>query len=216
MKTLFQTLFLIIISQITLGQTITDSTKIKREFTSLEEALKSPEKVYNLNLSNQNVVIPKDAWSKLINLEILSFKNDHLKEIPQEIGFLKNLKVLDLSGNDFTSLPKSLSELNHLEELFLNDEKYLQFDKNKKTLNLPKNLRILHLEDDNLNNLPKEVYELQNLESLFLNHNNFIEVPKDLQALKNLRKLDFHDNKIPAQLRDMQHQNQNFGFKIIF
>jgi Leucine-rich repeat (LRR) protein len=216
MKTLVHTLFLIIVSQIALGQTTVDSAKIKKEYTSLEEALKNPEKVYNLNLSNQNVVIPKEAWSKFVNLEILSFKNDHLKEIPKEIGFLKNLKVLDLSGNDFTSLPKSLSELNHLEELFLNDEKYLQFDKNKKTLNLPKNLRILHLEDDNLNNLPKEVYELQNLESLFLNHNNFIEVPKDLEGLKNLRQLDFHDNKLPAQLRDLNIQNQNFGFKIIF
>jgi Leucine-rich repeat (LRR) protein len=216
MKTLFHTLFLLIVSQITLGQTTIDSDKIKKEYTSLEEALKNPEKVYNLNLSNQNVTIPKDAWSKFVNLEVLSFKNDHLKEIPMEIGFLKNLKVLDLSGNDFTSLPKSFSELNHLEELFLNDEKYLQFDKNKKTLNLPKNLRILHLEDDNLSNLPKEVYDLQNLESLFLNHNNFIEVPKDLEGLKNLRQLDFHDNKIPAQLRDLNHQNQNFGFKIIF
>lgn len=216
MKTLFHTLFLLIVSQIVLGQTTIDSDKIKKEYTSLEEALKNPEKVYNLNLSNQNVTIPKDAWSKFVNLEILSFKNDHLKEIPKEIGFLKNLKVLDLSGNDFTSLPKSFSELNHLEELFLNDEKYLQFDKNKKTLNLPKNLRILHLEDDNLSNLPKEVYDLQNLESLFLNHNNFIEVPKDLEGLKNLRQLDFHDNKIPAQLRDLNHQNQNFGFKIIF
>lgn len=216
MKALFYTFFLIFAIQITLGQTTIDAAKTNKEFTSLEEALKNPEKVYNLNLSNQNISIPKEAWSKFVNLEILSFKNDHLKEIPEEIGFLKNLKVLDLSGNDFTSLPKSLSELDHLEELFLNDEKYLQFDKNKKTLHLPKNLRILHLEDDNLNNLPKEVYELKKLESLFLNHNNFIEVPKGLNGLKNLRELDFHDNKIPAQLKEVQYQNQNFGFKIIF
>jgi Leucine-rich repeat (LRR) protein len=216
MKTLFHTILLIFVAQTISGQTVIDSLKVKKEFTSLEEALKNPEKVYNLNLSNQNVAIPKEAWSKFINLEILSFKNDHLKEIPQEIGFLKNLKVLDLSGNDFTSLPKSFSELNHLEELFLNDDKNLQFDKNKKTLNLPINLRILHLEQDNLNNLPKEVYELKKLESLFLNNNNFIEVPKDLKGLKNLRKLDFHDNKIPNQLKDEQYKNQNFGFKIIF
>lgn len=216
MKTLFHTLFLIIFSQIASSQASIDSTKIKKEFTSLEEALKNPEKVYNLNLSNQNITVPKEAWPKFINLEILSFKNDHLKEIPQEIGLLKKLKVLDLSGNDFTSLPKSLSELNHLEELFLNDDKYLQFEKNSKTLHLPKNLRILHLENDNLNNLPKEVYEMKKLEGLFLNNNNFIEIPKDLNGLKNLKQLDFHGNKIPAQLQEVQNQNQNFGFKIIF
>lgn len=217
MKTKFYIFLLLVTSLIVNAQTIIDSSvPIKKEFTSLDEALKNPEKVYNLNLSNQNVSIPKEAWSKFINLEILSFKNDHLKEIPSEIGFLKNLKVLDLSGNDFTSLPKSLSQLNHLEELFLNDDKFLQFDKDGKKLYLPKNLRVLHLENDDLNSLPSEIFKLKKLESLFLNNNNFIEIPKDLKGLKNLRKLDFHDNKVPAQMRDVQFQNQNFGFKIIF
>lgn len=214
MKTLIYIVVLFISSQIAFSQVKIDSTKIKREYTSLEEALKNPDKVYNLNLSNQNVTIPKEAWTKFIRLEILSFKNDHLKEIPQEIGELKNLKVLDLSGNDFTSLPKSFSKLNRLEELYLNDDKFLQFDKNTKTLNLPQSLRILHLENDNLYNLPKEVYELKKLESLFLNDNKFIEVPKDMDGLKNLKQLDFHNNKIPRQL--LENQNQNFGFKIVF
>jgi Leucine-rich repeat (LRR) protein len=216
MKTLLSTILLMILSQVIFSQNTIDPIKIKKEFTSLEEALKTPENVYNLNLSNQNVIIPKDAWAKFVNLEILSFKNDHLKEIPKEVGFLKNLKVLDLSGNDFTSLPKSLSNLDHLEELYLNDEKYLQFNSNKKTLNLPKNLRVLHMEFDNLNYVPKEVYELKKLESLFLNNNNFKELPKDLKGLNNLKQLDFHDNKIPNQLKDEQFKNQNFGFKIIF
>lgn len=216
MKTAFH-IFLFVTSSIMLsGQSTVNSAKTQKEYTSLEEALQNPEKVYNLNLSNQNVAVPKEAWSKFINLEILSFKNDHLKEIPMEIGYLKNLKVLDLSGNDFVFLPKSFSELNHLEELFLNDDKYLKFEKNSKTLHLPKNLKILHLEYDNLNNLPKEVYDLKKLERLFLNNNDFIEIPKDLDGLKNLRELDFHDNKIPAQLKGIQNQNQNFGFKIIF
>ncbi len=214
MKTFIYIVVLFISSQIAISQAKIDSTVIKREFTSLAEALKNPDKVYNLNLSDQNVTIPKEAWAKFTHLEILSFKNDHLKEIPQEIGQLKNLKVLDLSGNDFKSLPKSFSNLNHLEELYLNDDKFLQFDKNTKTLNLPKNLRILHLENDNLYNLPKEVYELKKLESLFLNDNKFIEVPKDMDGMKNLKQLDFHNNKIPPQLREIQ--NQNFGFKIVF
>jgi len=214
MKTTLPIFLLFIFSQIISSQITIDSTK--KEYTSLEEALKNPEKVYNLNLSNQNVSIPKEAWAKFINLETLSFKNDHLKVIPQEIGYLKNLKSLDLSGNDFISLPKSFKELSNLEELYLNDEKFLVFEKNNQILNLPKNLKILHLENDNLNNLPKEVYELKKLESLFLNNNDFIEVPKDLDGLKNLKQLDFHNNKIPVQLQDPQYLNQNFGFKIIF
>jgi Leucine-rich repeat (LRR) protein len=44
-------------------------------------------------------------WSKFINLEYLSLKNDHLKEIPSGITKNKTLKSIDLSGNDFAILP---------------------------------------------------------------------------------------------------------------
>ena len=46
-------------SQVVISQTTIDSTQIKREYSSLEEALKNPEKVYRLNLSNQNIELPK-------------------------------------------------------------------------------------------------------------------------------------------------------------
>jgi len=207
-------------SQVVTCQTITDSKNKHKEYTSIEEALKNPEKVYNLNLSNQdNIVVPKEAWAKFTNLETLSFKNDNLKEIPQEIGNLPSLKVLDLSGNDFTALPQSLRKLNHLEELYLNDEKNLFHNQNNQSLNLPLNLRILHLENDNLKNVPKEIYELKKLEQLFLNDNNFNQIPKEMKSMKNLKQLDFHNNKIPQQLQQQQevlNQNQNFGFKITF
>jgi len=203
-----------------IGQTPIETKNKQKEYTSIEEALKNPEKVYNLNLSNQNnVVVPKEAWAKFTNLETLSFKNDHLKEIPQEIGDLPNLKVLDLSGNDFTALPQSLRKLNHLEELYLNEEKNLFLNPNNQVLNLPLNLKILHLENDDLKKLPTEIYELKKLEQLFLNDNNFNEIPKEMNSLKKLKQLDFHNNKIPQQLQQQQEAlilNQNFGFKIIF
>ena len=171
----------IVFSQLVISQKAIDSTQIKKEYSNLEEALKNPEKVYRLNLSNQNIELPKESWSKFINLEYLSFKNDHLKEIPNEIALLKNLKVLDLSGNDFKILPLSFSELSNLEELFLNDEKNMKLYDNIEIISLLPHLRVLHLENDNLSNLPKNIFKLTNLESLFLNHNNFKQIPKDIK-----------------------------------
>jgi transposase len=52
-----------------------------REFNDLNDALKNPERIYRLNLSNQNIKLDGVDWSKFINLEYLSLKNDHLKEI---------------------------------------------------------------------------------------------------------------------------------------
>lgn len=213
-------IILCIYSQIAMGQTKlnsiainnVDSTLITKEYTSLEEALKNPELVYRLNLSNKNSMMPNENWAKFKNLQYLSLKNDHLVVIPNEISNLRNLKILDLSGNDFKILPKSFSNLTNLEELFLNDEKYFKIDSNMKTLSLLPNLKILHLENDHLKRLPKNINSLTHLEMLYLNKNNFNSIPTEIKGLKNLKYLDIHDNRIAPN----NFQNQNFGIKINF
>jgi Leucine-rich repeat (LRR) protein len=197
------------------AQVSTDSSIIKKEYSNLEEALKAPEKVYRLNLNNQKFKMPSDSiWSKFINLEYLSLKNDHLKKIPGGLGRLKKLRVLDLSGNDFKILPQSLSSLENLTELFLNDEKEMDFNKSIGVIdNLP-NLRILHLENDNLKNIPKDVLHLRQLEKLYMNNNKFKEIPKEIYGLKNLKYLDLHDNKYIFKNQFLP--NQGFGVKINF
>ena len=106
----------------------------EKEYTSMREALINPEKVYRLNLSNQDISLSSEQWSRFVNLEYLNLKNDHLKEIPLEITKIKSLKTIDLSGNDFSKLPDAFSNLVNLEEIYLNDEK---------NMNLPKTLSIL-------------------------------------------------------------------------
>lgn len=204
----------ILIYNIGFAQSPKDTLNNVNEYISLEEALKNPEKVYRLNLSNQNVSIPKEVWSKFTNLEYLSLKNDHLKKLPIEIGLLKKLKTLDLSGNDFKMLPKSFSNLINLEELLLNDEKSFDLDKNIKTLKPLANLKVLHLENDSLSKLPKNFIELNQLESIYLNNNNFNAVPTEIKRLNHLKYLDLHNNKL--KLEDRNTINEGFGIKIDF
>lgn len=192
-----------------------DSSMIKKEYSNLEEALKEPEKVYRLNLSNQNLKLPSDStWAKFENLEYLNLKDDHLKNIPAGLGYLKKLKVLDLSGNDFKLLPQSLSKLENLEEIYLNDEKNIKLEKSLLVLKDLPNLRILHLEKDNLKSIPKSLLYFNNLEQLYLNNNRFKKVPIEVQGLKNLKYMDLHGNKFR-----LDHQNihiNGFGPKIRF
>jgi Leucine-rich repeat (LRR) protein len=189
-----------------------NNDKIK-EYTSLSDALKEPEKVLRLNLSNQDINISNENWSKFINLEYLSLKNDHLKEIPSAISNIKSLKTIDLSNNDFTNLPEEFSNLTNLEEIYLNDEKNMNLPKTLSILSKLPKLKSLHLENDNLSVLPSEVLSFKNLESLYLNNNKFKEIPK-LEALDHLKYLDLKDNNINPELQDMK--NLNFGFKINF
>ncbi len=202
-----------------LGITITaqiesDSLQTFKEYNSIEEALENPEKVYRLNLSNQDITIPNETWLKFKNLEYLSLKNDHLKEIPKAIGLLENLKILDLSGNDFNVLPKTFSRLQNLQELFLNDETNFSLDQNINILKPLANLRILHLENDALVTLPKNFRQLNQLELLYLNNNNLGEIPFEIYGLKKLKYLDIHNNKL--NLPSQYLQDPIIGLKIKF
>ena len=214
MKTIY--LFIFVLSLLNHNHLIgqVDSLAIKKEYVNIDEALKNPEKVFRLNLSNQKIDIPSISWDKFVNLEYLSFKNDHLKEVPKEIKNLKKLKVLDLSGNDFKILPKEFSQLSNLEELFLNDEKNLKLEENIEVISLLPHLRILHLENDNLKHLPKNFFKLKSIESLYLNNNFFKEIPVEVRGLNQLNFLDLNNNKIKHELQDIK--NFNFGFKINF
>lgn len=177
------------------AQTPVDSVKLNKEYTSIDEALKAPEQVYRLNLSNQTIQFPDTVWSRFINLQYLSLKNDHIVQIPLAIGNITSLKVLDLSGNDFKLLPSSFINLVNLEELLLNDERYFNFEENIPLLSKLPSLKILHVENDGLETLPKNISSLIHLESLYLNNNRFKQIPLELNNIKNLRFVDFHDNK---------------------
>lgn len=185
------------------------------EYNNIEDALRVPEKVYKLNLSNSNIkLLPDSIWNIFTNLEYLSLKNDHLKEIPAGIGNLKNLKILDLSGNDFRVLPKSFSQLKNLYELYLNDEKNMNFEKTIEIIKDLPNLKILHLENDNLKRLPPSILQLNNLETLYINNNRFKKVPLELSKLKSLKFVDIHENKYKINLQGID--NQSFGYKMKF
>lgn len=47
-------------------------------------------------------------------LEILLLSNNHLKQLPIEIGFCKTLIELDVSGNKLTYLPSQMGQLSSL------------------------------------------------------------------------------------------------------
>jgi len=213
---LFILAFLVLASIKVKAQITADSSWKKKEYLNFEEALKTPEKVYRLNLSNQKFKMPPDSiWARFSNLEYLNLKNDHLTNLPVGIGNLKNLKVLDLSGNNFKILPQSFSSLENLTEIYLNDEKKMDIDKSLLVIeNLP-NLRILHLENDNLKKIPENLLHFKHLEILYLNNNKFKQPPIiDLKILKNLNYIDLHDNKL--RLNNQNFQNQGFGPKIRF
>jgi Leucine-rich repeat (LRR) protein len=182
-------------------------------FSTYLDAVNNPEKVVRLKLNNLQEINAITNWNKLSNIEYLSLENDHLKELPEFITFLKNLKIIDLSGNDFKQLPKSFINLQNLEEIFLNNEKDLDLPNTLKVLSKLPKLKSLHLENDNITYVPSEILNLKNLEELYLTNNNLLDIPK-IETLEHLKYLDLKQNKIKPELQEIK--NLNFGFKVTF
>jgi Leucine-rich repeat (LRR) protein len=174
-----------------------DSAALWKNYTDIQDALKNPDQVYRLDLSNQFLSDAQfDVLPKFKNLRYLSLKDDHLKEIPKTIAFLTNLRVLDLSGNDFKFLPTELKKLKNLEEIFLNNDPYADINQEISVLSKLPNLKILHFENDNIGMLPKSISNLKHLEKLYLNDNEFTDIPDFLTKHKKLIYIDMKNNPL--------------------
>lgn len=182
-------------------------------FTNIEEALKNPEEVLRLDLSGQTIDFSLEALRQFKNIEYLSLRNDHLKEIPEEVFALDQLKILDLSGNDFDFLPREIAELKNLEELYLNDEERLDLKQSIDALIGLPNLRTLHLEGDQIAVFPENIFELKNLEYLYLNDNELVEIPQGIHQMNRLKLVDLQSNPIPPPIQNSFNQEGNVLFR---
>lgn len=179
---------------------MTDDGTKEKTFTKLSEALENPEAVKRLDLAGQEVNLTDDILKRFKNLEFLSLKDDHLKEVPHGIVYLSKLKVLDLSGNDISTLPRFMKKLKNLEEVFLNDETNLSVSQSLSVLNRLPKLRSLHMENDGLVELPENLFKLKSLEQLYLNNNKIEELPRNIKLPEGLKLIDLQMNEIGKEI----------------
>lgn len=90
-----------------------------RVYTSLEEALGAPEKVYRLDLSHQNLTDISQEIATLKDLQELNISGNHFQEIPEAIFRLPRLQILYANHNQLYRISESIVFLQNLEELYL-------------------------------------------------------------------------------------------------
>ena len=133
---------------------VPDSTFI---YTNLEDALKNPEKVFNLDLSKKKLEeFPTDIL-KFTNLRKLKLSKNKIKAVPEEIKQLQNLVELDLSNNKLTEFGAGICQIITLERLILNQNYIESIPAEIKNL---KNLVYLDMWDNELWFFPDELNEL--------------------------------------------------------
>lgn len=172
-KIVFFAFILFVSSKLTAQTPLYDSLTLDtmQAFTSLEEALKNPEKVIKLELRKKKLKsFPLDIL-KFKNLQYLDLSKNDIKEIPAEIAELKNLQYFSISKNSLEALPNQIGELENLY--------YLNANQNELTV------------------IPYQIGKLSKLRYLDLWSNNIENFPNELKDLKNLKVLDLRVILIP-------------------
>jgi hypothetical protein len=156
-------------------------------------------------------------------VEILLFKNTHLKQLPASVVAFKNLKWLDCSATPITSLPNALNQLEHLIHLELNNSalrvfpsvigqlinlNYLSIAGSFDTI--PSSIGNLHLLNclrisGTFDSLPASIGNLQQLQHLHI-ESNLQHLPVALSQLQRLNKLAIRGvfKEVPTSIGQLQ------------
>lgn len=93
--------------------------EVEKWYTSLDEALLNPDKVYKLSLEGKKLdTLPPDIV-KLKNLQMLNVNRNKLTTLPSEIGKLTNLQFISAYRNKLNYLPADMANLKNIETLYL-------------------------------------------------------------------------------------------------
>lgn len=92
-------------------------------YNSIEDAMREPDKVYKLNLSDQKIKeFPTEVFN-FPNLHMLNLSNNKIKEVPSDINRLPYLTMLNLYNNKIRILHSNMQDLSELRKLYLGRNK---------------------------------------------------------------------------------------------
>ena len=137
-----------------------------KTYTSLEDALLEPQKVYRLKLNKlaKRDSLPEEIF-QLTELRELTIKGCRLCVLNQQIGELTHLQYLNLDRNKLLRLPESIGSLT--------------------------NLRMLIVSRNLLETFPDNISKLKELTSIDAWDNPLYVLPESMKALnKTLKTLD--------------------------
>ncbi|MCU0437366.1 MAG: leucine-rich repeat domain-containing protein [Raineya sp.] len=156
----------------------------KIRYTSLEEALKKPEKVEILILKNKGFKTFPTEIFKFKNLQILNLDENQISDIPPQINQLKKLVGFAMQMNQLKTLPKEFGELN-LVELRLSANLLIEISY---SITNQKNMKDLHLDGNYIEIIPLNIDNLENLEVFYIGGSN-VKIKFNVESMKKLKKL---------------------------
>lgn len=156
------------------------------KFNDLQRALAhtKPTQITTLDLSNQHLTELPDEIGRFSNLRVLTLYGNQLTRLPYPIGELTNLTTLNAGMNQLTQLPDSMRQLRNLITLDLCRNQLTELPD---VFDAMPNLRTINLSRNQLRSFPVSFQFLTGLSNLDTRYNGFTSVPSVLFRFDNLR-----------------------------
>ena len=147
----------------------------------------------NLSFSDNELDYIPDEIGNLISLNTLILSNNVLVEIPETIENLGNLEFFHLPGNQLTELPFSISNISSLLSLNINNNNFTTFPSPLLQLN---NLKYVYIANNAINSIPTNINLISSIQILSAFSNNISVLPTSVGELSNLYHFDFANNAL--------------------
>lgn len=172
--------------------------------TSIQEALKQPEKVHSLRLRNQEIKqLPPDI-ARLTNLRLLDVSGTLIEALPPEIGQCKELRSLIANASRLEEVPPEIGQLKKLRFLNLGACRLTKLPKEIGDL---RSLWTVNIGGNRLKELPVQMAELDNVVFFGANNNQLTEFPGAALGLHSVSNLWLHGNDfthVPKELAELE------------
>lgn len=180
----------------------------RKNYNSIEEAIKNPDQVHKLFLNGQNLTQVPPEIAKFKNLDVLDLSDNHITELPNFLFDLKGLSYLDISDNKLTKISEKIRQFTSLLELYAN---------NNELTTLPASIAKLpalgiYLSHNKIESIPPEMSNMM-LEVLDLSHNEIEALPKSIGHFRaDILKLNH--NKIKELPQSFDQITINFELNL--
>jgi hypothetical protein len=208
----------------------------KPYFTSLEEALKTPDNVYKIAIDATGLRRLPQEIKKLPNLHAVAIFGDKksldwelvvtdlqslpklkglaidgagMEEIPYPIFRLVRLSTFEFNNAPITALPVGLFKLKNLTTLVITDTEVAMVPDQIGQLT---KLEYLYLKRNKLERLPGSMVRLTNLKSLSIDSNYITSVPSAFKTMGKLESLSLSGNKLSED--ELKSVKYNLGDKV--
>jgi len=150
--------------------------------------------ITRLSLSCGLTEFPDEIFSLADSLGILDLSNNHLSQLPKDLGRLQKLRIIFLSDNQFTELPTVLKDCPLLDMIGFKSNQIGHVPEEA----LPLNTRWLILTNNRISALPRSIGNCHRLQKVALAGNALTRLPAEMANCRNLELLRISANQFTA------------------